>query len=118
MGQNLHYKIKVQLIGDKQAFFGPGVVELLEGIEETGSMQKAAEKMSLSYSKAWKMTKTAEQELGFALTCGSSGGTNGGGSLVTENGKDVMQRYSDFLSDLQAEADRLFAFYFQKEGKK
>lgn len=81
-------------------------------------MQKAAEKMGLSYSKAWKMMKTAEQELGFALTERSSGGKDGGGSVVTEEGREMMQRYGNFLSALQTEADRLFSIYFQREGEK
>ena len=65
MKQDLHYDMKVRIMGEEKAF-GPGVAQLLKGIEEMGSMQKAAEKMGLSYSKAWKMMKTAEQELGFA----------------------------------------------------
>lgn len=117
MKQDLHYDMKVRIMGNEKAF-GPGVAQLLKGIEEMGSMQKAAEKMGLSYSKAWKMMKTAEQELGFALTERSSGGKDGGGSVVTEAGREMMRRYGAFLSALQAEADRLFAFYFQREGEK
>ncbi len=112
MKQDLHYDMKVRIMGEEKAF-GPGVAQLLKGIEEMGSMQKAAEKMGLSYSKAWKMMKTAEQELGFALTERSSGGKDGGGSVVTEEGREMMQRYGNFLSALQTEADRLFAFIFR-----
>lgn len=53
MKQDLHYDMKVRIMGEEKAF-GPGVAQLLKGIEEMGSMQKAAEKMGLSYSKAWK----------------------------------------------------------------
>ena len=113
MKQDLHYDMKVRIMGEEKAF-GPGVAQLLKGIEEMGSMQKAAEKMGLSYSKAWKMMKTAEQELGFALTERSSGGKDGGGSVVTEEGREMMQRYGNFLSALQTEADRLFSIYFQR----
>ena len=81
-------------------------------------MQKAAEKMGLSYSKAWKMKKTAEQELGFALTERSSGGKDGGGSVVTEEGREMMQRYGNFLSALQTEADRLFSSFFSGFGRR
>jgi len=34
-------------------FFGPGPVELLELIEKTGSISKAAKGMGRSYKKAW-----------------------------------------------------------------
>ena len=55
MKQDLHYDMKVRIMGKEKAF-GPGVAQLLKGIEEMGSMQKAAEKMGLSYSKAWKLS--------------------------------------------------------------
>lgn len=116
MKQNLYYKMTVRICGKDKAF-GPGIAQLLEEIQKTGSMHKAAQNMGLSYSKAWKMMKTAEQELGFALTERSSGGKEGGGSVITSEGRDMMRRYDAFLSALQIEADRLFASYFEKEGE-
>lgn len=117
MKQNLHYEMKIRIMGDEKAF-GPGIAQLLKGIAETGTMQKAAEQMGLSYTKAWKMMKTAEQALGFALTERSSGGKDGGSSSVTEAGKDMICRYDQFVSAVQAKADDLFDFYFQREGEK
>jgi molybdate transport system regulatory protein len=38
-----------------ERFFGPGRVELLERIEETGSINKAAKEMGMSYKKAWEL---------------------------------------------------------------
>ena len=42
--------IKVELRAEDK-FFGPGVCELLELIEQTGSLQSACTEMGLSYSK-------------------------------------------------------------------
>jgi len=39
-------------IGDEK-LFGPGKLELLQLIQETGSISQAAKKMGLSYKKAW-----------------------------------------------------------------
>ena len=35
-------------------FLGPGPVELLELIEDTGSISQAARQMQMSYKKAWR----------------------------------------------------------------
>ena len=42
------------------------MVVLLEEVERTGSLQRAARSMNMAYSKAWKMLKVAEKEWGFA----------------------------------------------------
>jgi molybdate transport system regulatory protein len=40
---------------DGERFFGPGPVELLELIEDTGSISQAARQMQMSYKKAWEI---------------------------------------------------------------
>ena len=68
MNQNqLHYGISLKLYFDNKAF-GPGMSALLRGIEETGSLQGAAQSMNMAYSKAWKMLKESEKAWGFMLT--------------------------------------------------
>ena len=116
MRQGLHYKMTVRLLREEKAF-GPGIARLLEEIQKTGSMHQAAKNMGLSYSKAWKIMKTAERELGFALTERSTGGREGGGSVITQEGLDMMTRYKAFLLDLEQEADHLFRLHFEKEGE-
>jgi molybdate transport system regulatory protein len=74
-------KIHVMLCDDiGERFFGEGPCRLLHRIEETGSLRAAAQAMGLSYSKALRMVKRAEKELGFALTRKTIGGRGGGGS--------------------------------------
>ena len=70
-------KVKLTLCTDDR-FFGPGVCELLERIRETGSIQAAAARMDMSYSKAWKILKHAEETMGTELITRVSGGRNGG----------------------------------------
>ena len=37
--------------------FGRGIVQLLEGVEELGSINRATASMGMAYSKAWKIIK-------------------------------------------------------------
>jgi molybdate transport system regulatory protein len=53
--KNLQLKVNGSLwieCGDKK-YFGPGPMELLEKIEDTGSINKAAKQMGMSYKKSW-----------------------------------------------------------------
>ena len=44
----------VRLLLSAPLSFGPGKAELLEKIDELGSLQGAAAAMEMSYMKAWK----------------------------------------------------------------
>lgn len=112
--QKLHCKMTLRLWREDKAF-GPGLLCLMQWIEQYGSMQKAASEMGLAYSKAWKMIKTAEKELGFALTERTSGGKNGGGSQITPKGYELMQKYMAFSKEAQMQVDVLYQKYFGNE---
>ena len=53
---------------DGNKFFGEGPMQLLRAIERTGSLRSAAMEMEMAYSKANKLLKQAEANLGFPLT--------------------------------------------------
>ena len=74
-------------------FFGPGPAELLDRVSACGSLVRAAGEMHLSYSKALRMVRTAEQEFGFALLHSASGGVSGGGSALTPQAYEVLRRF-------------------------
>ena len=54
--------VKLVLIGSER-YFGPGICELLEKIDDSGSIQAAAKQMNMSYTKAWKILNRAEKEM-------------------------------------------------------
>ena len=86
---------------DGLPFFGPGVAELFDLIEETGSVRHASERMGLSYSKAWKMIRGAEKAVGKEAVMRTQGGKGGGRASLTENGKKLLGAYRR----LEAEMD-------------
>ena len=69
--------------------------------------------MEMSYSKACKVIKKADQSLGFKLLTSSTGGSNGGGSILTPEGREFLDRYLQMQAELATYADFLFAKYFQ-----
>ena len=77
-------------------FFGEGPCRLLRCVEKTGSLRAAAMEMEMAYSKASKILKQAEENLGFPLTARSTGGKDGGGSVLTPEGLQFLQQYEAY----------------------
>lgn len=99
-------RVKLTLCTEER-FFGPGVCELLERIRETGSIQAAAARMEMSYSKAWKILNHAEEEMGTDLITRVSGGKNGGSSTLTEAGENAVMDFREMEAKLTAYAGEL-----------
>ena len=74
-------------------FFGPGPVELLERIADTGSISQAAKKMKMSYKKAWAMVNNLNTQTTTPLIIVQSGGEKGGGSILTKEAWQLIKYY-------------------------
>lgn len=72
---------------------GPGKVGLLEQIESTGSIRKAAAAMKMSYRRAWLLLQALEKTFGQPLIETSTGGRRGGGARLSKAGKTVVRAY-------------------------
>lgn len=108
----LRCKTKVVLTKEED-FFGPGIYCLLKYIDETGSIQAAAAKMNMSYSKGWKMVNKVEKEMGFPFLNRCNGGKNGGSSTLTEEGRLFMERYHAMVEDMRRMGEKFFEVYFR-----
>lgn len=106
----VHPDVRVRLRAG-EAFYGPGVQELLKRIDETGSLQEACIQMELSYSKGRKMIKRLEEKIGCPMTRRQSGGIGGGGSVLTEQGKRLVEQYEQMTADIQAFAEKAYKEY-------
>lgn len=110
------YRSKIWL-EDNGKVFGDGPCELLEKIDKMGSLRKAAKDMKMSYHQAWNLVRMLEKNLGFALLKKQTGGIQGGGSSLTEEGKNLMNSYKQFRNEVNKNLDRLFECYFQGINK-
>lgn len=106
-------KITIRLFADGVSKgFGPGIAELLERIGRTGSLRSACAEMEMSYSKGWTILKSCEKSLGFQLLERTTGGESGGGSTVTENGKNMLTCYRTLERQMEKEGTELLQQYF------
>lgn len=97
-------------------FFGEGPLQLLRGVERTGSLRSAAMEMGMAYSKAARLIKQAEASLGFSLTTRSVGGRDGGGSILTPEGKQWLRKYEAYRDACVRENRRLYREFFPQTG--
>ena len=68
-------------------------MELLEAVEETGSLAGAAAKLDVPYRTAWQKLKRTEEALNVRLLETESGGSDGGGSRLTAEARDLVRRF-------------------------
>lgn len=98
-------------IANNKIFMGKGVKELLDAIEEHKSIKKATEATGISYPKAIRMIKTLEEELGFPAVISEKGGSEKGGTRLTEKGKAMLERYRR----IEKEVEDFAQFLINKE---
>jgi len=96
-----------------ERFFGPGRVELLKLVDETGSLNKAAKQMGMSYKKAWEMVTALNTQAARPLVILHTGGKKGGGSSITHEAKELIAYHSQlrarFKAFLERESKRMLA---------
>jgi molybdate transport system regulatory protein len=92
--------------------FGEGPYRLLKLIDKTGSINRAAGELGMSYRKAWNVLKMIEEKLGFELIERKTGGMDGGGSRITEQGREMIKKYELFRQEVEASLVNIFKKYF------
>jgi molybdate transport system regulatory protein len=83
--------------GDEIAL-GPGKVELLSYISQTGSISEGARRMQMSYNRAWLLVRTMNRCFKKPLVLASRGGKQRGGAQLTKTGLEVLGLYQQLES--------------------
>lgn len=109
---------KIIFLDDEgEKFFGEGPARLMHAIEETGSLRAAAISMNMAYTKALKLIRNAEAALGFSLIHRQTGGKDGGGSTLTQEGKEWLCRYEAYRDACKQANSGLYLEFFSEQPK-
>ena len=104
----MRFRVWVDINGER--FFGPGRAELLQLIEETGSISKAAKHMGMSYKKAWEMVDHMNTNAHTPYVIAQKGGQRGGGTELTKTGREVVRKYEKIMNKITRVIDKEKAF--------
>jgi molybdate transport system regulatory protein len=96
--KEIRFRCWIEIDGVK--FFGPGPAELLEHIEQEGSIAKAAKQMGMSYKKAWDLVDDLNARGRSPYVESHKGGEKGGGASLTKAGKTVVTHYRRLAAKL------------------
>ncbi len=107
-------RAKVWLEVDGTYVFGLGICRILEAIEETGSIKKAATSVGKSYRHVWARIKEVEQTLGISLVATTVGGSDARRSTLTEPAKQLTVLYRDLREQVFHFAEEQFSTAIQK----
>ena len=96
--------VQLWLEGEDGEGFGRGRVELLQLVDELGSLSKAAKQLGMSYRGAWGKIKKAERIAGETLVDAS--GTKRDGYSLTPAGRELVQRFQQWYADVESFAKK------------
>jgi molybdate transport system regulatory protein len=96
--------LKIRIAHGKMTAMGPGKAELLEAINNTGSISAAAKSMRMSYRRAWELVDAMNQCFKEPLVITSPGGSHGGGTQITTFGFHILNCYRAIEAKTQAAA--------------
>jgi molybdate transport system regulatory protein len=91
MGNRVQFRLRIHR--DDAIAIGPGKVDLLEAVAETGSISAAARQLGMSYRRAWLLIDQLNRALVSPAVTTATGGAHGGGAALTPVGAAVVRHY-------------------------
>ena len=86
---------------------GGNRIDLLEAIDRCGSISGAAREVGISYKTAWDAVDAMNNAAGKPLVLRAVGGVGGGGTMLTEEGKETVRLYRVLQGEHQRFIGRL-----------
>ena len=99
---------------DVEGVFGDGKWRLLKSIDAEGSLKAASESLRISYRKAWGDLKKAEDTLSIALVEKQRGGSMGGRTALTDQGKKWVKAYTRFRGDIEKAVEKAYERHIEE----
>lgn len=95
-------RMSIRIDLDRDVRLGPGKVELLERIAESGSIAAAGRAMNMSYRRAWRLVADLNAHFAEPLVTAQMGGRQGGGARLTGFGTQLVAQYRAIEREAEA----------------
>lgn len=101
LAEQLKIRGRIWLENAEGKVLGAGRVELLERIQQSGSLRQAALQMKMSYKQAWEMIQHMNEQLGDPVIIANRGGKGGGSTVITEKGLAAIALFHKYQNLFQ-----------------
>ena len=103
LGNEIQFHYKIWLSDKKnQGILGDGKWQILKLIEEKGSLKAACDELGYTYRRTWGNLKKIENFFGFPLLEKQRGGSDGGRTFLTPEGKKLVQAFDHFHNSVDS----------------
>lgn len=112
-------KLKVKIWiedSEENLVFGGGKTQILELIDETGSISEASKRAGMNYKKAWSHIKILQEYIDDELVIVSKGRTSGGTTL-TPKAKELVDNFKKLREEVKQYTENRFDELFIKNKK-
>jgi molybdate transport system regulatory protein len=92
-------RLSIRLDLASGARIGPGKIAVLEEIGRSGSISAAGRVLRMSYRRTWELVEDLNRSLGTPVVETAAGGSGGGGAVLTQAGKVIIERYRAIQMD-------------------
>ncbi len=90
-GSSPSFHLRFRVLLGKEIALGPGKVDLLRLVKETGSISEAARRMKMSYMRAWSLIQTMNRCFKEPVIVTTRGGRERGGASLSKTGERVLE---------------------------
>ncbi|MCB2095838.1 MAG: LysR family transcriptional regulator [Rhodobacteraceae bacterium] len=90
--------LKLRVVVQGGDWLGPGKADLLQFIDQTGSISAAGKRMGMSYKRAWGLVEVLNRMFAEPLVNASRGGAAHGGAALTPMGHRVLALFRQMQS--------------------
>lgn len=87
---------------------GKGRMDIMDSIDRTGSINKTAKEMNMSYKSVWSKIKSTEKNFGKSVVHAD----RVKGSKLTEEGRQLLEDYRNLNRQCMAADDAIFEKIF------
>ena len=101
---------------EKNLIFGGGKTQILEFIDQTGSISEASKKVGMNYKKAWTHIKILQEYIEDELVIVNKG-RNSGGTTLTPKAKAIIANYKQLQEEIKEFSEKRFNELFLKEDE-
>ena len=109
----MEVKVKVWIEDEnRNLIFGSGKTEILNQIDQTGSIAKAAQNVGMNYKKAWSHIKILEEYIEDDLVIAKKGRGEDSGTKLTSKAKELISLYKTLDEDIKNYSKQRFKELF------